>query len=70
MNPISIMRAYLLFLLLLAALVPAHAADNLKLNPKLDYNSDSHDGPLITGDNMDAGLAAGKPNYVIFYGEE
>jgi hypothetical protein len=59
-----------LFTLLAAFLVPAHAADNLKLNPKLDYNSDSNDGPLITGENMDAGLAAGKPNYVIFYGEE
>ena len=64
------MRTNLLLLILLAGfLIPAHAADNLKLNPKLDYNSDSQDGPLITGDNMDAGLAAGKPNYVIFYGE-
>ncbi len=65
------MRTCLFLLALLAGLLlPAHAADNLKLNPKLDYNSDSQDGPLITGDNLDAGLAAGKPNYVIFYGEE
>lgn len=64
------MRTSLLVLALFAALLtPAHAADNLKLNPKLDYDSDSQDGPLITGDNMDAGVAAGKPNYVIFYGE-
>jgi hypothetical protein len=27
------------------------AIDNLKLNSKLDYTSDSLDGPLITGDD-------------------
>ena len=47
----------------------AFAADNLKLNPKLDYTSDSYDGPLITGDHMQDGLAAGQPNYIIIYGE-
>lgn len=47
----------------------ALAADNLKLNSKLDYSSDSQDGRLITGDNMDAGVVAGKPTYVIMYGE-
>ena len=31
----------------------ASAGENLKLNPKLDYTSDSQDGPLITGDTMD-----------------
>ena len=61
-------RALLLFALMALA-SSAQAADNLKLNPKLDYSSDSQDGPLITGDNLDAGTAAGKPNYVIFYGE-
>jgi len=44
-------------------------ADNLKLNPHLDYSSDSQDGPLITGDDMDSGPVAGKPTYVIMYGE-
>jgi len=48
---------------------PAFAGDNLKLNPKLDYSSDSQDGPLISGENMDAGFVAGKPAYVIMYGE-
>lgn len=55
-----------------AALVlslPSFAADNLQLNPHLDYTSDSQDGPLITGTNMDAGFVAGKPAYVILYGE-
>jgi thioredoxin-like negative regulator of GroEL len=45
------------------------AADNLKLNPHLDFQSDSADGPLITGDNMSDGIAGGIPNYVIIYAE-
>ena len=47
----------------------ATAAENLKLNQHLDYSSDSHDGPLITGDRLDEGFVAGKPAYVIMYGE-
>jgi hypothetical protein len=50
-------------------LPPAFGADNLKLNPHLDYESDSIDGPLITGDDMQAGIASQKLNYVIIYGE-
>jgi len=49
--------------------VSAAAADNLKLNQHLDYSSDSHDGPLITGDHLEDGAATGKPSYVIIYGE-
>jgi hypothetical protein len=50
--------------------VPAlFAIDNLKLNPKLDYSSDSLDGPLITGDDSESGFVAGKTNYIIIYGE-
>jgi thioredoxin-like negative regulator of GroEL len=57
-------------LALVAALVPtASAGENLRLNAKLDYTSDSQDGPLITGDNMDSGVTSGKPAYIIFYGE-
>ena len=47
----------------------ALAAENLQLNPKLDYSSDSQDGPLITGEHMEDGAVAGKPNYLIFYAE-
>ena len=47
----------------------AFGGDHLKLNPKLDYTSDSQDGPLITGEHMDTGFKAGKPAYVILYGE-
>jgi len=43
--------------------------DNLKLNSKLDYQSDSLDGPLITGDDAQLGFVPGKTNYVIIYGE-
>lgn len=41
----------------------------LKLNPHLDYNSDSVDGPLITGNNTQSGVISGKPNYIMIYGE-
>ena len=54
---------------LASAATTAFAADNLKLNPHLDYSSDSVDGPLITGSDITAGAQAGKPNYVIIYGE-
>ncbi len=56
------------FLLSLAPLV-VRAAENLRLNPHLDYSSDSKDGPLITGDRMEDGAAKGQPNYIIIYGE-
>ena len=55
--------------LLLLMSVPLWGAENLRLNPHLDYSSDSQDGPLITGDHMDDGAAAGKPHYIIIYGE-
>jgi len=47
------------------------AATDLKLNPNLNYSSDSNDGPLITGKNMkDGSINKGKPTYVIFYHRE
>jgi thioredoxin-like negative regulator of GroEL len=55
--------------MLFALAAVSFAADNLHLNPKLHYDSDSYDGPLITGDNIDAGVISGKPAYVILYGE-
>jgi len=61
------MRRTLLILLAMPAILTA--AENLRLNPKLDYSSDSQDGPLISGDHMGDGLAQGKPSYIIFYGE-
>jgi hypothetical protein len=44
-------------------------AENLRLNPRLDYSSDSQDGPLITGDHLEDGAVRGKPNYVFMFGE-
>ena len=55
------------WVLVLAAALPAQG--QLKLNPRLDYNSDSVDGPLITGNDTQTGVVAGKPNYVMIYGE-
>ena len=57
-----------LWLLLLSAST-LFAIDDLKLNPHLDYGSDSIDGPLITGSDAQAGFVSGKTNYVIMYGE-
>ena len=62
------MRRLTLAALLLLAIV-AFAGDKLKVNPKLDYNSDSLDGPLITGDKLGEGAVAGKANYVLMVGE-
>ena len=45
------------------------AAENLRLNPRLNYSSDSQDGPLITGERAGDGPVRGKPNYVFMFGE-
>jgi hypothetical protein len=58
-----------LLLLWVLAAQGSFGIDNLKLNQRLDYQSDSLDGPLITGDNAQAGFLPGKTNYVIIYGE-
>lgn len=58
-----------LFLLLALNSSQLFAIDNLKLNSRLDYSSDSLDGPLITGEDAESGFVPGKPNYVIIYGE-
>lgn len=55
-----------MFVLLLAT---GLCAQELKLNPRLDYNTDSQDGPLITGGDSSAGLAKGKVNYVFIFEE-
>jgi thioredoxin-related protein len=66
---IYLAAAVYLFLFLFPAVSPSNAGENLKINPKLDYSSDSIDGPLITGDHMDAGAAQNRVNYVLMYGE-
>src|ERR1700685_3188048 len=59
----------ILMVALLVLLSTAFAGENLKLNPKLDYTSDSQDGPLISGDDIKSGVVPDKPAYVIMYGE-
>jgi thioredoxin-related protein len=56
--------------LLLSLSSQVFGIDNLKLNSKLDYSSDSLDGPLITGNDAQSGFVSGKTNYVIIYGED
>ena len=63
------MKLFVASTIILITLIPAFAGENLRLNSKLDYASDSQDGPLITGDRMEDGVAPGKPAYVILYGE-
>jgi thiol-disulfide isomerase/thioredoxin len=63
------MRAVAAAAVFLLLILPGFAAENLKLNSKLDYTSDSQDGPLITGEHMDAGFIPGKPAYVLVYAE-
>ena len=63
------MTKWCLVVVLALAMTRAYAADNLKLNEHLDYSSDSHDGPLITGDHLEQGAASDRPSYVIIYGE-
>jgi hypothetical protein len=55
--------------LAMALVLPAYAADHLKLNDRLDYSGDSQDGPLIDGDHLEEGAASDRPTYVIMYGE-
>ena len=62
-------RRLCLALMVLLNSFPGFTADNLRLNQRLDYTSDSQDGPLITGNHMQDGAVQGKPNYVIIYGE-
>jgi hypothetical protein len=63
------MKPFVIAGILMALAVSAFGGENLRLNAKLHYDSDSLDGPLITGDSIDAGVTPGKPAYVIMYGE-
>lgn len=58
-------------LFVLVFFVPAVmiGADNLVLNPHLNYHRNNHQGPLITGDDMLGTVKPGVVNYIIFYAE-
>ncbi len=56
----------------LVAVCLAAAVQDLRINPRLDYNSDSNDGELFVfpkgWEKLDNGrLAASRPNLVMFY---
>jgi len=55
------------FLLAVPALL--NGADNLRMNPRLDYMKNGVQGPLILGDKMDEGVREGVPNLIFFYAE-
>lgn len=64
-------RALAVIALLLVAPCLVVGAENLKINPHLDYSDhNKKQGPLITGDDMDSGIVKGVPNYIIFYMEK
>jgi hypothetical protein len=42
-------------------------AENLQVNPRLNYSSDSDDGPLLSGERLGDGPRRGQPNYVLMY---
>jgi hypothetical protein len=66
------MKKYFALLTLFLSLNTAQklfAIDDLKLNTKLDYTSDSLDGALVAGSDAKSGFVPGKINYVIIYGE-
>ena len=63
--------AFVFTILTAISITNTFAATDLKLNPGLNYSSDSNDGPLITGKDMKNGIIEkGKPTYIIFYHRE
>ncbi len=54
---------------LLAAPAVLTAAENLRMNPRLDYMKNGVQGPLIVGDHMDDVVQQGVPNFIIIYAE-
>lgn len=69
MERLTLLIFTVLFLITLSNII--NAATDLKLNPRLNYNSDSDDGPLITGKNLsDAKTNRARPYHIIFYHRE
>jgi len=64
-------RRRILTALAVALMLPiaAVSADNLALNPHLNYTKNNHQGPLIAGDDMMGSVKPGMTNYIVFYAE-
>ena len=45
------------------------AAENLRMNPRVDYMKNGAQGLLILGDHMDDVVQRGVPNFIIIYAE-
>ncbi len=52
-------------LVLLAFASGLFGAENLQVNPKLDYSRDSDNGPLLSGQRLADGPKRGAPNYIL-----
>jgi hypothetical protein len=56
-------------MLIVAAPVVLRGADDLRLNPNLNYKKNGHQGPLIFGEHMEDSTKPGMVNYIVFYAE-
>lgn len=65
----SVRRNILTLTVLLSVPAVAMAAENLRMNGRLDYMKNGVQGPLILGDHMDDVVQQGVPNYILIYAE-
>jgi len=63
------MNKILTGMVLLASPALLSAAENLHMNPRLDYMKNGVQGPLILGDHMDDVVEQSVPNFILFYAE-
>jgi len=65
----SVRRYILTAMVLLFVPLVLTAAENLRMNPGLDYMKNGVQGPLILGDHMDDVVQHGVPNFILIYAE-
>jgi hypothetical protein len=63
------LRLFIASTLLLCAGGLLRAADNLRLNPNLNYEKNGWNGPLIKADNINDGLNPDRVNFIFFYAD-
>jgi hypothetical protein len=63
------MNKILTGMVLLAVPALLSAAENLHMNPRLDYMKNGVQGPLILGDHMGDLVEQGVPNFILIYAE-
>lgn len=62
-------RCFLPGMVLLAWPALLGGAENLHMNPRLDYMKNGVQGPLILGDHMDDVVEQGVPNFILMYAQ-